>query len=455
MNYRRLLNLAGYMLLGYAVTLLLIGVKYAIEHTGWGEEAQKVAYRALLGQLSEIDRDGPPVVVADISQIPGGRVGEPTPRADLMKILKALVDKSPRAIALDIDFSPGATGLREGDKELFDYCLKVTREQHVPVFLGVYNAQAEDRDTWLGLPEYAEMAVSLDILPDTSRLPVSVQAEGVDTPLPSLGAALARVYREEVAVEGPPDWIRGAVETDEMNLPATQRYKPPGLVFTYELVPANYSKLDQIKAASREIKTEQSVIESGNRFKNKLVILGDGTTGSDQYVVEGRPMPVLGAFLHASTAYTLAREPLYEFTESARLWLDFAVSSVVIFLVVLVRVFNPDEEKDDAWHSRRRKYVAGVVILTLIGGILLVRGLKVMWFDFLPVAIALVLHGSVEDRVHGPLSALWRRATGARAGGDAGGGGEGEGGGGGGEGTESVPAAEAGHAPDAALKSEV
>src|SRR5918911_2432441 len=262
MKVRHFGGIIGYVIVGLLITLLLVQVKDLIEQHPIGYRAKILAYEFLQGLLRSVDENRLPVVVADIGQMPGGKPDQPTSREELIKVVEALSDKKPRAIAIDIDFSPNERGWQHiNDPAFFDFCLKTKKEKNVPIFLGIYRTQREQPDTWLGLEKYKELASSMVILRDTSRMPRWIQAEGVSEPLPTLSAVLAQSYRK--TLPEPPKWLAWSLEMIEDSQSGSQVQPMPEFKDVYAMTLVNYSKLDTIKLEAQPIKTAASVIESG------------------------------------------------------------------------------------------------------------------------------------------------------------------------------------------------
>lgn len=405
-------NVIGYVLLGYAVTLLLVGASYVVEHTRAGHEVESFAYRVLQGQLAQTDQDLP-VVVADITEMDGGSRENPTPRDRLEEIIEALADKGARAVALDIDFSPDKHGLRDPvrDKGFFDFCLKMKEERKVPVFLGVHDAQEATPQTWLGLEKYEDMAVSLDLRPrETRKQPVYVRVKDAPYGLPSLGAALADAYRGKL--EEPRGLLGYALDTGESTVPSVPERRMHDKPYVeHAVAPVNYSKLDQIMRERQSLTSADVVNQSGEKFRDKVVILGNGTRNDEHYNVAGWEEPVLGVYLHACVAYTLIREPLYEFRKPVRVGLDFVFSSIIILVAALGHARRA--RRGPAAHKKERRLLIITVLLTLAAGVAFVKFMQVMWLDFFLVVFALILHTPVEKKVHEFLKEVWARVCAA------------------------------------------
>lgn len=377
------MNLAKHLAIGFAATMLLLLTKMAIERTETGREVDVRTFQLLQGFLPGLTREHLPVVVADISRIPGGKDG-PTPRAALRELLVAIADQAPRAIAVDIDFSPKPDGwVTDDDPAFFDFCLDLSRRKQVPIFLGVFRSFQEKADAWLGLPEYQSLAAAgLGRPADPRRLPRWVDTG--DARLPTIGSALASAYLADLPQ--PPGWISWALERADA--------KHAGEAAHIVDVLVNYSKLDQIDSEHLTFTRPDTVKDLGELLRGRLLLLGDVASPMDAFTVPGRQEVVPGVYLMASVAYTIAFEPLYEFSHGARIALDGLISMIIVF-----GAYRIAERSGRGIKGRRRRgrFVLAMVLVVLAFGVALVRVGGIMWFDFLFAPFAILLHPRVED----------------------------------------------------------
>ena len=223
-------------------------------------------------------------------------------------------------------------------------------------------------------------------------MPRWIQTIGVADRLPTLSAALADAYQE--SLPGPPKWFAWSIEMTVDHRHGVERQVGNELRIAETLV--NYSKLEQLQHETLATITPESVKEEGEKFRGRMVILGDATRFIDPFVVPGRASPVGGVYLEASHAYTLAIEPLYEFKHSVRLVLDLMVSMAIILGVAGFRYRHLKEGEKFPWHKWQSRFIYGTVAVVVFAGILLVRWYGIMWLDFFLVVFALLLHPSVE-----------------------------------------------------------
>lgn len=398
-RHQQFVNGFRFIVIGLLITLLLVGAKFIFERSSVGHRVELLSYEFLEGQLTAIDTDPLPVVVVDISQIGGGGTEEdPTPRGPLQKLLEAIVNQQPKAIAIDADFSPKSTGWidEQKDPDFFSFCVGMKALRGVPIFLGVHRALASPPNTWLGLDEYKESAVGLLVNDETSRLPIWIQRkDGGSEKLRTLGTAVAEVYRGG-SLPQPPSWLRWMIQRPGKTDSEIRDANSTPIEVTNGLV--NYSKLEMIQLTTIPTINPNCIAEAKQLFQNKIVILGRDKAATDRYTVYGRVQTVPGVFLHACAAYTLIKEPLYELNLGSQLGADLAISMLVILPVAWFR-FRQGAHQSLAWHRRQSKYAYMAAGLVFIGGILLVRFLHVMWLDFFPLMLALLVHPWVEKRL--------------------------------------------------------
>lgn len=398
-NFKDLLR---YIKHGLLVTVCLVLLKIYIEHQPIGHKLELLACELLQGQLSAVDGEKLPVLVVDISKMRGGKADDVTPRKELKALIEAIAREHPRAIAIDIDFSPDGQGwIVEDDDQFLDFCLWLKNVRGVPIFLGVHRTMAEPAYVWLGTEEYKELAAALIAYPDTTRLPLWVQIEG-ETRLPTLSTALAEAYRGGRLPE-PPKWIRWAIETRTERHADTDYSSEPQLIMANALV--NYSKLEAVKLSTLPTISPKSIAESGRLFKDKMVIIGDVEDASERYHVIGREETVPGVYLHACAAYTLVKEPLYELNQWLRIFLDFLISGLLIGSVAWFRFRHHQDHHSQEWRNRRSKFIYWAVPIILLVGLSMVRLLGILWLDFILVVFALLLHPGVETR----LESFWKK----------------------------------------------
>jgi len=393
MNAQRIEPIKVFILIGLVTTSLLLGLKIGLEKLGYSQRWEAYGYEFLQARLPQFSRrEEIPVIVVDISKLGGGTSNQPTPRGRLQEIIDAVARQYPKAIAVDVDFSPSDTEVGwvdpENDPQFLEHCLELSRKQ--PIFLGVDRGIESPPEAWLGVTEYQSMAVGMRFPLAAERMLLWVRAPGVSEKLPSLSLALAQSYRR--SVPRPPAGL--AFMLEEIDRESVEEQQG-GSEITYAKALVNYSKLDAIASQSLAAASATSIADNGERFHNKLVILGRLIDATDRFAVPGRGgEPVPGVLLHAAATYTLVKEPLFEFTHTGRFFIDLLLA---LFLLGFVAFFRFRHREDPSYNWHRKELVATVlaVAFTVWGGILLIQAVGVLWFDFLAVAGALLLHAPV------------------------------------------------------------
>lgn len=398
------------LLLGFAITALLIGAKVVIEHTSWGHWLDVNAYQLLQGQLAPFDTTNAlPVVVVDISKIGESKDHEVIDLQKLKQVVNAIADQKPRAIGIDVVLIPEPDlsdqqqdTQRKLDENYFnflDFCLhSVKEERKIPMFVGVGERTIDKPEEWLGGAQYKDLAATI-IIPkgETTRLPIWFESEAGSEKIFSMGASLARSSHRIHSPQG----LGWAIESVDDEFPGTQRHLEENMEFADALI--NYSKLEAIQQNKLLTISEASVKEAGEMFRDRIVLLGDGTNAiaGDAFVVTGRNEPFSGVYLHAAAVYTFAREPMYEFKYSVRFLLDLLLSGFIIFYVAAARYRHMGDRKIYDWHRLQKLLVWGVLAAVAMLAIVLVRYAGILWLDFLSVIIALLIHPKIEAKLAG------------------------------------------------------
>jgi len=145
-------------------------LKGLVEQTDFGRLVESMSYDLLQHHLLSTDsiKDSP-VKILDISGIQmrptlGARPWLVTDRQPLRKIVKSLMAKqganAPKAIGLDVDFSPDVNGYAyPDDPALFNDFL--TMNKSIPIRVGVNGSLALGPKKWLVDPQYMDLASSV------------------------------------------------------------------------------------------------------------------------------------------------------------------------------------------------------------------------------------------------------------------------------------------------------
>lgn len=392
LNNENAANILLRFVVGIIATLVLVFLKMWFESYPAGHRAEFITYEFLKSWLSPFASETDmPVVIVDISKVPGGKAGMITPRDTLEKIIAELVNQKARAIAIDVDFSPNDNGWidSKNDPRFFKFCLE-QRQNYVPVLLGVSRTSTQKPEHWLGSDEFKDLAADIFANEDdTSRLLVWSQ-NGEQQKLYSMSLGLVNAVGAEV--KKPPAWLEFALEGQE-HIEVTGKNGE----FKSATMLVNYSKLDTLRNQALPAISPGSIRDLGSKFKDKIVIVGDATFGeaTDTFNVPGSVRPVPGVYLHASSVYSLMVEPLYELKYWSKIVIDFSLGFAILLIITIMRWRNGNRKID--WEKKQKRFILLAVLSCFITGILSVKFLNILWLDFGLVIFALLLHPAVED----------------------------------------------------------
>jgi CHASE2 domain-containing sensor protein len=404
---------------GALVILLMFPLQRWAEQTSIGESIRLATYDWLQSRLSSGRRDPlPPVVVLDISDLPPSasvNAAFATPRDDLKALVQAIARQGPRAIGIDISFSPDEHGwITPDDPTFFDFCLNLRQNgRKIPVFLGIsQEAQGRPPDEWLGSEDYEPLAASIQIpRKDPRRMVQWFEPEPAGAALGrcrSMGEALAEASRHaemsrEAARNDPSplrrivSGVRGAVTTTFDEQQTAQVLRTREFLVDYSLLEDLLPPEDRSRPPLATLRTAHpdEVTNNGWLFKDKIVLIGDATVGKakDTFVVPGRPEPVPGVLIHACAAYTLAKAPLYELKPWSRVCIDIFLAGLILSLATGLRLYYRRRKEIEVPERGPHQFLTGVaLVVILLVGVGWVRWTRVMWDDIPLVIAALWLH---------------------------------------------------------------
>jgi CHASE2 domain-containing sensor protein len=388
---------------GVLLSIILIACKVAVEKTDFGEQLEQMTYNMLQARLlSSRSSKDLKVAVVDINDLPlvqvnrGNRVLSVTPRKPLREIVEAVVQQNPEAIGIDVDFSPDEHGfVTQEDPDFFQFCLN----QHIPIFLGVYESLAQGPDKWLGQPEFKQLAAYITVpkpqgAEGAVRMVERIQPAGVSQSCPSLAAALANTLRPAA-----PHWLGWAIV--RVSQKRTSEFSASEFLI-------DYSGLETLVRDRVPVSDATDLSKHENTLQGKLVLIGRATPEqtSDQFVVPGRGEPVQGVYIHASAAYTLLEAPLYRMTQLGRLSADLLVSLAVFGTIAVIRwLYSRRTRSELATHRMHLVLTSLAVVTVIVLGHFLVQTTRLMWTDFLLVIGALLIHSPAERLFY------WLRST--------------------------------------------
>jgi CHASE2 domain-containing sensor protein len=409
------------VLKGFLFILIVLSIKFAVERTTFGKHLELMSYNLLQTQLSA---QPVPVTIVDISDlatkdfIVDGTTVTATPREPLKEMIKAIAGQKPKAIGIDVDFSPDESGyILPTDPDFFQFCLDIGKQQGVPVFLGIKRTLGNSPDEWLGSEAYENLAANILVPHDSRRMVDVIQIEEETVPgatgihstgSRAMSALLADAYGKEISGPGRRlhsaflNWSAGSGLIERLS----EKQLGPGLSVQDFLV--DYGPLESIETIRT---TDAAVLENAGqtqRLQGKVVLMGDATLGqaTDTFLVPARDQPYPGVFLHACAAYTLIKAPLYELTWKGHLAIDVLLSGVILAAIVLMSFHYRDQEsRERATHRLRGAFTLLVVLAAIVIGVLFVRITRIMWDDFFLALSLLIFHPSIERQLEG----FWNR----------------------------------------------
>lgn len=420
------------LLKGLLFIAFVLLIKIGVEHTTFGKHLDLMGYTLLQLELSP---GRVPITIVDISDLEpqefnlDGKSGKATPRDSLRKMIEAIGEHEPKAIGIDVDFSPDEDGyIHPRDPEFFQFCLDMTNQSGVPVFLGIKRTIAKSPAEWLGGEKYQRLAANILIPKDSKRMvnvikvgeePESVAMTHERPPVKAISVALADAYGREPGDS--PGWFQSAHESVIRALQSlavvestSERRLRPGLSVEDFLV--DYSPLESIeplRTINPAVLRDQS---QRQRFQDKVVLIGDATLSkaTDTFVVPARDQPYPGVFLHACAAYTLIKAPLYEVTGKGRLSIDMLFLLTILLPIVSLRLYCEGRRSEEvATHRLQGVFTLVVVVGAIAVGVFFVRVTRVMWDDFFLALAFLVFHPFIERQVERLCKQIGKHGPGA------------------------------------------
>ncbi len=391
---------------GLLLATILIGFKWIIEGWEFGKQLEQMTYNMLQIRLLALSGvNALPVTIVDISGLPpeaaehNGSTEMVTPRAPLIRIMKAIVSQNPRAVGIDLNFSSSDNSyLTPADPAFFEFCLDV-RHRGIPVYVGIYDSIVFGPKSWLVQPDFQPLAAYISVpnpehTEPSTRMIEWVRPAGTSEPCFSLPYALART--EDRPIISPIRWaVKQTTIRQEEEFSASEFL-------------VDYGPLEKLMA-QRLIATDAAgVTNQSRRIAGKIILIGRATPSqsADQFNVPGRGMPVPGVYLHAAATCTLLQAPLFRLTASGRVVADFLASVLVFGPILLMRRYRfKSRPRGDDVHRLYLILTALVILVVFFIGHLLVHRIRLIWTDYLMVIGALLLHSPSERVV--TVSSRW------------------------------------------------
>jgi CHASE2 domain-containing sensor protein len=380
------------------LSALIIACMIGIEHTRLGERIERVGYEVLQGRLSNAKMPVMAVTVVDTSGILT-HPEAPTSRETIRQALEAIGGQRPKAIGVDIDYSPDELGYQfPHDPEFFNACLDIEKRTGVPIFLGVGRSVLKPASQWLGDAKYQSLAANILIPIDSMQMVHTLES------VPSMSAALAAAYRARPPYSRPTSAIESLKRWGLLENISTKTLTS-GLSLREFWV--DYSPLALLRETAVLTTDPQYLAHEASRrnFEDRVVIFGDLRAQiPDRFSVRGEEQP--GVLLHACATNTQITGPLYVVTPRGRQHIDVACVLVVLASITLIRWMYERRTPVHVAVGRLQVLLTTFLLLApFMAGVAFVRTTRILWNDFILTASALLLHPSLEHHI----AAFWTK----------------------------------------------
>lgn len=395
------------------VVFLVLAKGYFEEKTGLGQELKQEIYNLLQWKLATGSTGASIVTIVDITGLKGKAMNvdsetrSVTPRERILDLLKIIASCGPRAIGIDVDFSPLSGELiTQDDEEFFRDCRRLRKKTSTPIFLGIKRTQEEPPVAWLYKAEFSDLAATI-VVPhkelekekdSITKMPFWLQSEkSPRRACPSMSLALSGKSPESSSSN---TLYERLCRTLYQKL--CVRKVKPGLSLAEFFV--DWSAIEDLKnnsiaATSIEGYKGRPVPQQiGRRLEKHIILIGDikQQSANDVFIVREKFEP--GVLLHACAAETLTSGPLVALKDAGRILLDVAIAGLILGSILGICLcysrVDPSQEVNVDWLHRILTRSAIVVIF--IVGFFFVHWTRLMWDDFLFVALALFVHRPVE-----------------------------------------------------------
>ena len=391
-----------------------------------------------------------PVAVVNISSLsPCPTQANPSPRQALESALAAVLREDPAAVAIDIDFSPGkdlscenpvvgysAAGVPKdctarnpsamewtdrGGPPFFQYCLNTKQR----IFLGVYRQQYHSSDQWLGGESYAPLAASL-LVPPEGLEPQSKSEEGQQARL-----YMGRYVKGCDKLDSVSEKLAAAYGRDERPLlrrlvgnSISRRTKarligsflesergPRSTPFAASIFLVDFSALKSLE--DDQATFADGVLTKRGSLTGKLVVMGYtniNDPATDKFIAPGEQKQAAGVFWHACGADTLIRGALLQPTPLGGLVLDLTLYLPIVGLITMLNLFVTEESHRETVVERVESIATKVLaLLIFLCGTYFIGRLRIIWADFLIVAVVVLIHPALEHYLSLCSGWLWKK----------------------------------------------
>ncbi len=157
--------------------------------------------------------------------------------------------------------------------------------------------------------------------------------------------------------------------------------------------------------------THDGVLVNGDSLAGKLVILGYTDLHHpdvDRFIVPGEEAMEAGVYWHACGADTLVRGELLQPSWAGAIALDLGLYLPIIGIVTLGSLYYSDKPGREIAHERVERLLTILLAVgILICGTYIVGWMRVIWADFLIVALIVLFHPSLEQFLESAGEWIW------------------------------------------------
>ncbi len=445
-------GLARHLAIGVLFTILMWALATWIEraHIHLAMEIKDAIYGLIQTRIGGNRGGDPQVVVVDISASapmkPGDNSGPHaananpddkayTDRAYLRDLVFSILEQGPKAVGLDIDFTPYPAQLDDDDRLLACFLSLSTGSRiasdllpkggidpacyqtpSVPIYVASYSSIALGPLYALERPEYSTLAgFAGTVRPGAGEAPRKMvysmtipygAAGGPSWQVNSLASAVSGA-RADVSVPAL-EWAAERLPvTETQSFRATEFYVNYGVIDKlqqhYTLDACDLIRDRKANSAATLVACDAMGAQPKTlpiSLKGKYVLIGrTKAIGNDQHAVPGHKTQYAGVYLHACAINTLESGSLLALLlPSGRLILDLSLFFLIFGLVELIRQFLRRrfgwEPKEGALHIT---VTVCVVALAIVIGIYVLSGIRLMWDDSPFVGAGLMLESLVRQ----------------------------------------------------------
>ncbi len=421
----RLYKLRGSTIFGLCAVILGLLIELSIRGTAFDHDLKLFAYSRLISIVPKPESSDP-VYIVDIGRdfdLPEGH----TDTHRLSQLIDRVAQYHPSAIGVDVDF--GALDSTEefkapnGERSAFpDYDGMLVenawnwthRPNGVPIYLAVSRNLFGSPAAWFPGNidgKYSLLAVA-PVVPATKGDQIVVTErlrlpQGID--IPSMASALSKSYRILQKQEWPPrlpgTQFISTTFSQELLKPlkdvAGDKASADLFMLNSQVVEALHHSRIAVTSPDELLPERARHLLPAQGLTGKIVIIGTTISDpGDTWFRPGMESAEPGVYLHGAAAYTLAKEPLFEFNTWTDLLLTIGLSLATLSIGIIwsLKLLPWQEEIDQA---RVTAWLTlGIVLVSVVAGLTFAGMFHIVWFGFLMTAALLAFHPKIEAYSH-------------------------------------------------------